>query len=136
MKVEIQTKCMKNEFMVREFIQRKVSFALERLADSVRKVSVLLEDETCDSPAFDGYCRIEVYLQRGGQIYVSASGESASDCVLQAIRKMEQAVKRERERKHSMTRTRHQNTKRFLFGSLEEPPDSNDPLASDAASDV
>lgn len=132
MKIEILTRNVKNEHMVREFIDRKVNFALERLGVRVRSVMVRLEDETKDSGAFDGICRIEVELEPRGHLHVSSQGESASDCILQATRKMENAVKHEIERGRQSAQTRHQQNKRSFMQSLENSPENDDSVASDA----
>lgn len=127
MKIEIVTKNIKNEPMVREYIQRKVHFALDRIEARVRNVVVRIEDETRASPAFDGVCRIEVDLVPRGHVHVSANGESVFDCVLQAIRKMEHAVKHDIDRHRKSSKIRHQNAKRTFVESLEENFDTNLP---------
>ncbi len=45
MKIEIKTKNVKNDPMEREFIQRKLQFALDRIDARVNSVTVRLEDE-------------------------------------------------------------------------------------------
>ena len=132
MKIEILTSNVKNEGMVREFIHRKVGLTLERMGAQVENVKVRLEDESVDSQAFDGLCRIEVKLQPRGQIHVSASGQSPSDCVLQATRKMEHAVKHEIDRGRQSSRTRHQIDSRALPETLKDDPVEDDrPVAND-----
>ncbi|QEG20428.1 HPF/RaiA family ribosome-associated protein [Mariniblastus fucicola] len=111
MKIEIKTKHIKNEHMVRPFIERKVHFALDRIDARIDKVTVRLEDETKDSNRFDGVCKIEVEVHPRGHIHVSSHGESTYDCVLQAIRKMEHAVKHELDRRQKSSRIRHQKAK-------------------------
>jgi ribosome-associated translation inhibitor RaiA len=91
LKIEIVTKNVENDSMVREYIQQKVHFAMGRIGSRVKCVTVRLEDETKDSGSFDGNCRIEIDMKPRGHIHVSSKGESAFDCVLQAIRKMEHA---------------------------------------------
>ena len=121
MKIEIVTKNIKNDSMVREFVQRKVHFALDRIDARVDSVTVRLEDEKAKTDAvFDGACRIEVELQPKGHIHVSSHGESAFDCVLQAVRKMEHAVKHDIDRHRTGARIRHQQAKRTVNKSLEK----------------
>lgn len=114
MKIEIKTKHIKNPEMVREFIERKIHFALDRIDARIAGVTVRLEDETKDSKKFDGVCRIEVEVIPRGHIHVSSTGESAFDCVLQAIRKMEYAVKHDIDRHRRSSRIRHQQAKRKM----------------------
>ncbi len=133
MKIEILTSNIKNENMVREFIDRKVSFALNRIGARIGSVTVRLEDETRDSAAFDGLCRIDVKLQPRGYVHVSSRGESASDCILQAVRKMENAVKHELDRHLISAATRHQKTKRAILETLESARDPGQSLSSNAS---
>lgn len=112
MKIEIITKNVKDEPMVRGYIERKVHFALDRLDARIDSVTVRLEDETRNSSLFDGACRIEVELNPRGHVHVSSNGESVFDCVLKAVRKMEHAVKHDIDRHRTSAKIRHQKAKR------------------------
>lgn len=118
MKIEIRTKNVHNEPMVREYIERKVHFALDRIDARVDKVTIRLEDQTKDSKKFDGVCRIEVEVHPRGHVHVSSTGESTYDCVLQAIRKMEHAVKHDIDRHRRSAKIRHQQAKRSFRETL------------------
>ena len=122
MKIEIITKHVKNEPMVREYIDRKVHFALDRIDARIDKVVVRLEDETKDSNRFDGNCGIEVELHPRGHVHVSATSESAYDSVSQAVRKMEHAVKHLLDRHRQSAKVRHQQGKREMIEGLQELP--------------
>ena len=126
MKIEIVNKHVSNEPMVREYILRKIQFATDRLASRISHVTVRLEDETRGSAAFDGRCQIEVTMIPRGHVHVSANGESVYDCVLQAIRKMEHAVKNDIDRNRRSSKIRHQRAKRAFIDSL--PPDPGSTL--------
>ena len=125
LKIEIVTKNVENDSMVREYIQQKVHFAMGRIGSRVKCVTVRLEDETKDSGSFDGNCRIEIDMKPRGHIHVSSKGESAFDCVLQAIRKMEHAVKHDIDRNRRSSSIRHQNAKRDFIESLPSEPAAN-----------
>ena len=122
MKIEIKTKNVKNEATLREYVERKVHFALDRIDARVDKITVRLEDETKDSHKFNGDCRIEVEGHPRGHIHVSAKGNSTFDCVLQAIRKMEHAVKHDIDKHRRSAKIRHQNNKRAFIDSLPDLP--------------
>ena len=92
MKIEIVTKNIPNETMVREFVQQKVQFGLDRFDNRVERVTVRLEDETENLESFDGYCYVKALLSSMDDISVSSDGESAEDSVLQAIQKMQNAI--------------------------------------------
>lgn len=132
MKIEIKTKHVKNPEMVRQYIESKVHFALDRLDGRVDKVTVRLEDETKDCKKFDGLCRIEVEIHPRGHIHVSANGDSAYDCVLQAIRKMEHAVKHDIDRNRRSSRVRHQQAKRMM-ADIPVELDKLDPLSTETS---
>ena len=132
MKIEIKTKHVNNEPMVREYIERKVHFALDRIDARVDKVTVRLEDETRDSNKFDGMCRIEVEVHPRGHIHISSTGESTYDCILQAVRKMEHAVKHDIDRNRRSARIRHQQTKRSFRESLS----SESPITTNTSSEL
>ena len=125
MKIDIKTKNVKNDLMVREYVEKKIHFSLDRIGARIDKVTVRLEDETKDSSCFDGVCRIEVEMDPRGYIHVSANGESTYDCVLQAIRKMENAVKHDIDRNRQSARIRHQKAKRTFIESLPDYPVTN-----------
>ncbi|MEM7452871.1 MAG: HPF/RaiA family ribosome-associated protein [Planctomycetota bacterium] len=111
MKIDIRTRNIENENMAREYIERKVHFALDRIDARIQKVTVRLDDETKDSSRFDGLCRIEIDVHPRGQLFVSSRGDSIYDCVLQAVRKMEHAVKHDLDRHRSSSRIRHQHAR-------------------------
>jgi hypothetical protein len=118
MKIEIITKNLGNDQMVREFIERKVHFALDRINARVGHVVVKLEDASGSSGAFDGICQIDAWMQPSGQIHVSAPGDSAFDAVLQATRKIQQAVKQDIDRNRRSSQIRHQGSKRDYKAAL------------------
>ena len=120
MKIEIVTKNVENDAMVREFTQRKVHFALDRLGDRVKKVVVNLADERGGSRAFDRHCQIDAYLEPNGQFHVSANGDSPFDSVLQATRKIENAIKHDIDRNRRSSRIRHDKSKRKFLSSLND----------------
>ncbi len=112
MKIEFKAKNVDNESAVKEFVERKVHFALDRIEARIDNVVVRLEDETKDSALFDGSCRIEVDLHPRGHVHVSSNGDSVFDCVLDAIRKMEHAVKHDIDRNRTSSKIRHESGKR------------------------
>ena len=124
MEIDIVTKHVDDEATVREYIERKVHFALDRIDARVDRVTVRLEDETKDNAVFDGLCRIEIELHPRGHIHVSSNGESVFDCVLQATRKMERAVKHHIDRHRSSSKIRHHESKRIFIESLAEDIES------------
>lgn len=124
MNIEIVTRHVNNEPMVREYIQQKVEFSTDRFAERINHITIRLEDETKNSPAFDGLCQIDVILEPRGHIHVSARGELVFDCVSQAIRKMEAAIKHDIDRHRHSAKVRHQKAKRKSISSLTGEDDA------------
>lgn len=120
MKLEMVTKDVVRETMVREFIHRKIQFAFERFDDQVREVVVRLRDETKNAPVFRGLCSIEVGLEPDVRVQVSARGESSYDCVLNALRKMEQALMQNVDCRWRRSRDRRKDAKQE-FAEVAEP---------------
>ena len=120
MKIEIITRNIDDDSLVRGFIQRKVKFALDRMDERVNHVVVTLDDESGNSSAFKGLCQIDAYLKPKGQIHVSADGQSAFDSILQATRKMENAVKRDIQRSRQSARSGREKSKRRKISSFSE----------------
>ena len=118
MRTEIVTKNVDNEAVVREFIQRKLGFALDRINARIDSVVVRLADESRNSDTFDGLCQIDAMLNPVGKIHVSAKGVSAYDSVLQAIKKIENAIKHDIDRHRRSSRVRHEKTKRNFISTL------------------
>ena len=75
--------------MVRAFIHRKTTFALRRLERNGESVAARLEVKNNRAKPYGGICHIDLRLIGEGQIHVFSSGLSISDCILQAIRKMQ-----------------------------------------------
>ncbi len=112
MKIEIMIKNIDNDSAIREFIERKVHYALDRINARVEQITIRLEDASGHSHAFDGRCQIDVSLLPTGQIHVSASGGTTFDSVLQATQKMEHAIKHDIDRQRRSAHIRHQKSKR------------------------
>ncbi len=120
MKIEIVTNHVENEEMVREFIQRKVKFALESVKNRVAHLTVRLEDEADHVKSLDFLCQIEASMLPEGEIHVSAHGESFFDSALQACRKMQHAILYGAGRNSTSSRIGHRAPKQALKLSLED----------------
>lgn len=120
MKIETVIKNVKNDSAIREFIERKVHYALDRVNARVRQVTVRLEDAAVHSNAFDGRCHIDISMFPTGHIHVSASGGTTFDSVLQATQKMEHAIKHDIDRHRRSARVRHQKSKQKFYSDLEQ----------------
>lgn len=121
MNIEIETKNINNDKMVREFIYLKVHFALDRIESRVGKVTVRLEDEKIKhSNAFEGVCEINANLKAQGHVCVTAAGESPFDSVLQAIQRMEQVIEDDADRHRTTPLMRFQKPEQLNSKSAAE----------------
>ena len=120
MKIETVVKNVKNDSAIREFIERKVHYALDRINARVKQVTIRLEVAAGHSNAFDGRCHIDVAMLPTGHIHVSASGGTTFDSVLQATQKMEHAIKHDIDRHRRSARVRHQKSKQRFYSSLDQ----------------
>ena len=127
MKIEVVTKNVDNETALREFIHRKVHFALDRHDARVGRVVVRLEDETPGRAVFDGLCQIDLSVLPHGDLHVSARSDSPEDCILQATRKMEHALKHDLDRHRQSARARHMQARQ-----PENPAEPIEPIASES----
>ncbi|MEM7454381.1 MAG: HPF/RaiA family ribosome-associated protein [Planctomycetota bacterium] len=124
MRIDIVTRNIRREKPIRGFIQQKVEFALEKVNSNIEQVDVRLEDRTKKSNAFDGRCTIDVALKPGGTVHVSARAESAFECVVLAVRKMDQAIRNDLDRARNTSRGRQKKAQRAFLSELETTGDS------------
>ncbi len=120
MKIEVKTKNVKKKKRIRTFIDRKIHAVLDRMDSRIKNVSVRLDDQSKTSSEFIGDCRIDVDLFNRRRVHVAAKGESVFECIMNAIRKVEQAVKHELDRSRSAANVRHQQNKRSFVEYVEE----------------
>ena len=120
MKIEIYAKNVKNKKQVQGFIGHKVHTALDRLDSRIKQVSCRINDKSKNQSEFIGDCRIDVDLFPRRSVHVAAKGDSVFECIVNAIRKMEQAVKHELDRGRSSSNIRHQQNKRNFVDFVEK----------------
>ena len=120
MNIEIVTKHVDQEDQIRDYIENKIHVAIDRMHVDVNRISVRLQDESAGSAAFDGHCQIDLSIAPSGRIHVSARGNSPRDTLMQAIRKMETAVKHDIDRHRRSARVRHEQTKQKFYAGLSE----------------
>ena len=125
-RIDIVTRNIRREKPIRGFIQQKLGFALEKVNSNIEQVNVRLEDQTRKSNAFDGRCTIDATLSPGGTIHVSAKAESAFECVVIAVRKLEQAIRNDLDRARKTSRGRQKKAQQAFLSELAA---SDDPVA-------
>ncbi len=111
MNIEVVTKHVPDEDQIRNYIEDKIDVAFGRIHTRVKQVTVRLQDESAGSTAFDGSCQIDVLIAPTGHVHVTAHGDSPRNTVMQAIRKMEQAIKNDIDRHRHSARIRHEQSR-------------------------
>ena len=108
MRIDVKTKNVHDTNTIHDFVNQKLSNSIKRFASEVASIAVRVEDETRTSGRFDGICSMDATLTPGGTLHVSAHGDSWHDCILQAVRKLENALRHDRNRKRNANNIRHE----------------------------
>ena len=83
---------------LREYAERRLSFALRRFADQVQDVTVRLVDVNGPRGGVDTRCSITSNLVEGRRIFVEARAAWPFAAITQAVQRLNESVRRERER--------------------------------------
>jgi putative sigma-54 modulation protein len=83
---------------LREYGERRLSFALRRFADQVQHVTVRLLDVNGPRRGVDSRCSISANLVDGRRIFVEASAAWPFAAITQAAHRLNESLRRERGR--------------------------------------
>ena len=100
-KIEIITRQIEDPGLLREFMHRKIQIAVDRSGTSVERATIRLEKYSFDPALWDGICTIYATVDNDRDIRTEASGFSALECVLQAVRQFESILRNTSETGHS-----------------------------------
>lgn len=84
----------------REFVRRRVAFAIARFETRVARVTVHLDDFTGPHRGLDKRCRIHARLQPSGQIVAEVFDCEVDSAVARAADRLERGLRRELEHRH------------------------------------
>ena len=118
MKLSISGKNLKLDDAMKEYIERRVYFALSRFSPRISRVSVMAEDINGPRGGIDKRCRIVVKLERSGELTVEATDADMSAAVSAVADRVGRAVQRELERRRTLGRKPPQVTQ-----THDEPED-------------
>jgi len=88
----------------REFVERRLQFALSRFGSKVRDISVVLSDENGPRGGIDKVCRIVVEVYRARDVIVTDQDSEVKVCIARAAERVGRAVARSVERTQSFDR--------------------------------
>ncbi|MBX3394369.1 MAG: HPF/RaiA family ribosome-associated protein [Phycisphaerae bacterium] len=84
----------------REFVKRRVAFAIARFENRIARVSVRLDDSSGPRMGLDKRCRIRAWLQPSGQIVAEVFDSKVDSAVARAADRLERGLRRELEHRH------------------------------------
>jgi putative sigma-54 modulation protein len=106
MQIEIWGREVKVSERLREYIERRVRFALERLAMPIRKVHVQLRDLNGPRGGVDKSCKVRIALAPAATLVVEHRSSSAYAAIDSALKKAAMSIVRRIQRKQERIRTR------------------------------
>jgi len=106
MQIEIWGREVKVSERLREYIERRVRFALERLAMPIRKVHVQLRDLNGPRGGVDKSCQVRIALAPAATLVVEHRSSSAYAAIDSALKKAAMSIVRRIQRKQERIRTR------------------------------
>jgi len=124
MQIEICGREVKVGERLREYIEQRARFALERLARPIRKIRVQLRDLNGPRGGVDKSCQVRIALAPATTLVVEHRSASAYAAIDSALDKAAISVVRRIERKQERIRTRRP-TRRIEQGKLSVFPPKN-----------
>ena len=106
MKIEIVSRNLNLESDLRELIERRVAFALERFEEQIERVWIALVDINGTRGGNDKQCRVVIDLSPSGSVHVDHVANTMESAASQAIERASHSVARTVERRHRVNEMR------------------------------
>ena len=94
MRIQIVSRKLRCTETTKDYICRRVHFALGRFVEAIRGVQVYLSDENGPRGGEDKRCRVLVTLGQGEPLVVESRGENVSDVVDRSMQRASRAISR------------------------------------------
>lgn len=94
MRLEIHGQKVPVSAKLQSHIERRLEFALDRLAPRITSVSVYVEDVNGPKGGVDKQCRILAQVKPSGRVIVKETGEDAFESVSRAAEKIGRAIRK------------------------------------------
>jgi putative sigma-54 modulation protein len=104
MRLQIHSRGVELTPSLREYVERRLRFALGRFADRIAEVTASVEDLNGPRGGLDQRCRLSVALVRSGRLLVEATATDAAGAASLASERMARRVRAELERRRSIRR--------------------------------
>ena len=106
MQIQIREREVRLNAQLRQHIERRIHFALERFAERIRKVQVQLRDVNGPRGGIDKNCQMTVYLEPGAPVVLQRTSASpyaaiaslADKAATSIVRKLQGGQQRNRRR--------------------------------------
>lgn len=101
MRIQVTKRNVKLEEGVREWVERRLQFALGRFSTQIRTVSIIFSDANGHRGGCDKHCRLRIMLEPSGEVVVEDTDPSVVEVVSniaeRAARSVSRALQRRRE---------------------------------------
>ncbi len=104
MELEVHSRNTELDESTQEYIERRISFALDRFTSRVNRVLVRLHDLNGPRGGVDKRCTVEAHLVPSGAVLVKAAGEDIEQAVGRAASRISRRVRNELDRWRTMQR--------------------------------
>ena len=99
MRIQIVSRQLHCSETTKDYICRRVHFALGRFVSAIRGVQVYLSDENGPRCGEDKRCRVTVALVRGHPLVIESRGQNVKDVVDRSMQRASRAISRSLGRK-------------------------------------
>jgi putative sigma-54 modulation protein len=105
-KIEIVSRTLNLESDLRELIERRVKFALERFEEQIERVWIALVDINGTRGGDDKQCRVVIDLAPSGSVHIDHVSNTMESAASKAIERASHSVARTVERRHRVNEMR------------------------------
>lgn len=109
MELQVHSRHTELDQSLRDYIERRLTFALDRFAPRVNRVLVRLHDLNGPRGGVDKRCTVEAHLVPSGAVVVKAAGEDIEQAVGLAADRIGRRVRNELDRWRTLRRRTNNN---------------------------
>lgn len=111
MNLVMQARNMRLSDRMREWMERRLAFALERFAPQLGEVRAVIEDENGPRGGTDKHCTIEARLKSTGRVIVDVKDADAKSALSRAADRLARRIRDTIERRRDVRRRRASKAK-------------------------
>lgn len=122
MNLEIRGRQVEITDPIREYIERRIAFALDRFAEKIRTVKLRVQDVNSSRGGVDKYCRLAISFMYSSPIAVESCDSSINGAVARASGKVRSLIARHFGRRRKSRRARRPERGQLVSLSAETSP--------------